>query len=266
MTGEYKASSGAEISLNAMNVPRGSVVVTAGGMTLVENSDYIVDYAMGVVTILNQSIIESGTPISVSLENQSMSTCSARPCWVSTSTTPISKGLQHRATIMHLSEKPLTEKVSMGDEVLNNTLWGGEPVVQHQFPVAHQLDEQDSLRQRYGAVDSGPHRRVCPAHSPPVQDRQLARLLLYRRLRVDPDGPRPQVALLVDAGFDSYDAAYRRAFSPKPATPTTCATGRTAPCCRGTTSTAMFTQKTSSLIPAHLKNDWTSSPTPTCAR
>ena len=48
MTGEYKASSGAEIRLNAMNVPRGSVVVTAGGMTLVENSDYIVDYAMGV--------------------------------------------------------------------------------------------------------------------------------------------------------------------------------------------------------------------------
>ena len=41
---------------------------TAGGMTLVENSDYIVDYAMGVVTILNQSIIEAGTPISISLE------------------------------------------------------------------------------------------------------------------------------------------------------------------------------------------------------
>ena len=69
--GEYQASSGAEIRLNAMNVPRGSVRVTAGGMTLTEIVDYSVDYSSGIVTILNQSYIDSGTPISVSLENQS---------------------------------------------------------------------------------------------------------------------------------------------------------------------------------------------------
>ena len=124
MTGEYKASSGAEISLNAMNVPRGSVVVTAGGMTLVENSDYIVDYAMGVVTILNQSIIESGTPISVSLENQSMFNMQRKTMLGLDLNYAFSKDFNIGATIMHLSEKPLTEKVSMGDEVLNNTLWG----------------------------------------------------------------------------------------------------------------------------------------------
>ena len=124
MTGEYKASSGAEISLNAMNVPRGSVVVTAGGMTLVENSDYIVDYAMGVVTILNQSIIEAGTPISVSLENQSMFNMQRKTMLGLDLNYAFSKDFNIGATIMHLSEKPLTEKVSMGDEVLNNTLWG----------------------------------------------------------------------------------------------------------------------------------------------
>lgn len=36
LTGEYQASSGSTIRLNAMNVPRGSVVVTAGGVTLTE--------------------------------------------------------------------------------------------------------------------------------------------------------------------------------------------------------------------------------------
>ena len=36
ITGEYRASGGAQIRLDAMNVPRGSVVVTAGGVTLTE--------------------------------------------------------------------------------------------------------------------------------------------------------------------------------------------------------------------------------------
>ncbi|MDE6395006.1 MAG: cell surface protein SprA, partial [Duncaniella sp.] len=72
LTGRYQASSGSQIRLNAMNVPRGSVVVTAGGVVLNENSDYTVDYAMGIVTITNQSIIDSGQSISVTLENQSL--------------------------------------------------------------------------------------------------------------------------------------------------------------------------------------------------
>ena len=69
LVGEYQASSGAQIRLNAMNVPRGSVVVTAGGVVLTENSDYTVDYNNGIVTIINQGIIDSGTNVSVSLEN-----------------------------------------------------------------------------------------------------------------------------------------------------------------------------------------------------
>ena len=44
ITGEYKATKRDEIQLGAMNIPRGSVVVTAGGMTLMESSDYSVDY------------------------------------------------------------------------------------------------------------------------------------------------------------------------------------------------------------------------------
>ena len=71
LVGAYKGSSGSEIKLNAMNVPRGSVTVTAGGTTLVENTDYTVDYTMGTVTILNKSLIASGTNVDVKLENQS---------------------------------------------------------------------------------------------------------------------------------------------------------------------------------------------------
>lgn len=124
ISGEYKASSGSEISLGAMNVPRGSVVVTAGGVTLVENSDYTVDYTMGTVTILNQSIIDAGTPISVSLENQSLFNMQRKTMLGLDLTYAFTKDFKIGGTIMHLSEKPITNKVNTGDELLNNTIWG----------------------------------------------------------------------------------------------------------------------------------------------
>lgn len=71
LVGQYSGSSANVISLGAYNVPQGSVVVTAGGVTLTAGSDYSVDYNSGEVTILNQNIIDAGTNINVSLESQS---------------------------------------------------------------------------------------------------------------------------------------------------------------------------------------------------
>lgn len=124
LQGEYQASSGATIRLNAMNVPRGSVVVTAGGVQLTENSDYTVDYNMGIVTITNQSIIDSGANISVSLENQSMFSTQRKTLLGLDLNYAFTKDFNIGATVMNFSEKPLTEKVSLGDELINNTIWG----------------------------------------------------------------------------------------------------------------------------------------------
>ena len=44
LKGQYKSSIGSEISLNAMNIPQGSVNVTSGGRSLEENIHYTVDY------------------------------------------------------------------------------------------------------------------------------------------------------------------------------------------------------------------------------
>ena len=123
LKGEYQASYSSEIHLNAFNIPRGSVRVTAGGVTLTENVDYTVDYNMGVVTILNQSYIDSGTSIDVSFENQSLSMQRKTLVGLDLNyafTPDFNLGL----TLMHMKEKALTEKVNLGSEVLNNTLWG----------------------------------------------------------------------------------------------------------------------------------------------
>ncbi|WP_290380096.1 cell surface protein SprA, partial [uncultured Muribaculum sp.] len=124
LTGQYQASSGAQIRLNAINVPRGSVVVMAGGVRLVENSDYTVDYSMGTVTIINQSIIDSGQSISVTLENQSMFSTQRKTLLGFDLNYQFNKDFNIGATFMHFSEKSLTEKVNIGDEVINNSIWG----------------------------------------------------------------------------------------------------------------------------------------------
>ena len=124
LVGKYQGSAGNEIRLNAMNIPRGSVVVTAGGATLIENVDYTVDYTMGVVTILNQSIIDSGTNVDVKLENQSLFSMQRKSLFGAHLEYEFNKDFTVGGTIMHLREKPLTTKVNTGSEPLANTIWG----------------------------------------------------------------------------------------------------------------------------------------------
>ncbi len=124
LTGKYKGTSGSEIRLGAMNVPRGSVTVTAGGATLIENVDYTVDYTMGTVTILNQSILESGTNVDVKLESQSTFSMQRKSLFGAHLEYEFTKDLVIGGTVMHLRERPLTTKVNTGMEPLANTIWG----------------------------------------------------------------------------------------------------------------------------------------------
>ena len=124
LSGQFKGTAANIISLGAYNVPQGSVVVTAGGVKLTENSDYSVDYSAGEVTILNQSIIDAGTSVNVSLESNSDYGQQRKTMFGMNWEYDFSKNFQMSGTIQHLSEQALTTKVNMGSEPLNNTLWG----------------------------------------------------------------------------------------------------------------------------------------------
>ena len=124
LTGQFRGTSANVISLGAYNVPQGSVVVTAGGVTLSEGSDYSVDYSAGEVTILNQSIIDAGTAVNVSLESNTDYAQQRKTMLGLNWEYDFTKNFQLSGTFQHLSEQALTTKVSMGSEPLNNTLWG----------------------------------------------------------------------------------------------------------------------------------------------
>ena len=124
LEGEYRAANAAEISLGAMNVARGSVRVTAGGRLLTENVDYIVDYISGTVTITNNDILSSGANIQATCEDQGVYSMVRKTFTGLAMEYAFSDHFVLGGTLMHLSERPLTNKVDMNTEPLNNTLWG----------------------------------------------------------------------------------------------------------------------------------------------
>ncbi len=124
ITGHYMGNSVGQISLGATNIAEGSVVVTAGGVTLTENTDYTVDYNMGIVTIINQSIIDAGTAINASIESNDYYGMQRKTMMGVNLDYEFSKNLTIGGSVFFLNEQPLTTKVSMGNEPLRNTLWG----------------------------------------------------------------------------------------------------------------------------------------------
>ena len=132
MSGSYSGSSGSEINLNALNIARGSVRVTAAGVTLKEGTDYTVDYISGIVKIINTSLLDAGTPIDVSLENQLLAQMQRKTLMGINLSYDLTKELSLGATLMHYYEKPLTMKTAFGDESARNTLWGANLSYRHE--------------------------------------------------------------------------------------------------------------------------------------
>lgn len=124
LKGSYKSSNSSEISLDGGDIPQGSVKVLAGGVELVENIDYTVDYTMGMVNIINQALLEAGTPITIKSESRSSYGMQTKTLVGTHLNYQFNEKFNIGGTVMHMSEKPLTHKVNIGEEPISNTIWG----------------------------------------------------------------------------------------------------------------------------------------------
>lgn len=123
--GTYQSrSSGTEFLLNAVNVPQGSVQVFAGGLPLVDGVDYTVDYSTGRVRILNQAVLSSGQAINIQLENSELFGSQQRTLLASRFDYILNKKVRFGATAMKLRERAIIQNAIIGQEPLNNTIWG----------------------------------------------------------------------------------------------------------------------------------------------
>jgi cell surface protein SprA len=122
--GTYTGQNGSEYQLNAVNIPQGSVVVTAGNLKLQEGTDYTIDYSAGRIRMLNQALLSSGQPINIKLENNELFGVQQKSLFGSRFDYKVNPKLALGATIMHLTEQPISQNEIVGEESISNTIWG----------------------------------------------------------------------------------------------------------------------------------------------
>jgi cell surface protein SprA len=79
---------------------------------------------MGVVTIINSALIESQTPIQVSLESNQFFGFQTKTLLGTHLDYRFSDNFNIGGTLLHLNERPYTQKVNFGEEPISNTIWG----------------------------------------------------------------------------------------------------------------------------------------------
>lgn len=124
LRGSYQSQNSSEISLNAFNIAPGSVKLTAGGQVLQENVDYTVDYSLGRVKILNAGLLSSGTPIQIAYENEATVSMQTQTLVGAHLDYEFNPDFHVGGTVLHMRERPLTNKVAYGEESISNTMLG----------------------------------------------------------------------------------------------------------------------------------------------
>ena len=137
--GEYQSSVSSDIPLNALNVPEGAVKVTAGGIALKEGVDYTVDYNLGRVKILNSGILESNTPIKISIESNSVFGFQSKSMLGTHANYRFNKDFNIGATWLRMMERPVTQKVDIGSEPYKNNVIGFDINYRSELPFVTKL-------------------------------------------------------------------------------------------------------------------------------
>ena len=135
MIGKVRSAATSEYSLGAWNVPQGSVTVTAGSVTLTEGVHYEVDYGIGRVRILDQSIVQQGVPVNVSFEDNSAFSLQQKNLMGLRAEYEFSENFYVGGTALRLQERPFTQKVNFGDDPIKNRIFGLDVEYSNEAPL-----------------------------------------------------------------------------------------------------------------------------------
>ena len=173
LKGSYEGSSSSEISLGTLNVAPGSVKVTAGGRQLQEYVDYTVDYTLGRVKIINQALLESGTPIKISTESQDLFSVQRKTMVGAHANYAFSDNFNVGATVLHMGERPLTQKVNYGEDPISNTMLGMDFNYSTESNLLTTLVDKIPLintKARSSISVEGEVAKLIPGHSKVIKD------------------------------------------------------------------------------------------------
>jgi cell surface protein SprA len=118
------SSSSSDIALPGLNISRGSVRITAGSTPLTEGTDYTVNYEQGRIKILNEGVMASAREIRIKYEKADLFNFRQKSLTGARFDYKYNKDIVLGGTILHLNERPLITRVSIGDEPVSNTIVG----------------------------------------------------------------------------------------------------------------------------------------------
>jgi cell surface protein SprA len=124
ITGLYSAGSSKEILIPGFGVSQGSVRVYAGGIPLIENTQYTVDYTFGKVTILDESILNSGKNISIQYEQSDPFAFQTRSLLGTRFDYHLSDEVNLGSTLLYYNERPVISRNQIGTEPARNLMYG----------------------------------------------------------------------------------------------------------------------------------------------
>lgn len=122
--GSAKGESGISNTINlGFNVVQGSVKVWDGATLLVENVDYTVDYSSGIVVIRNpQALVSSG--LKVTYDANDLFSLASKTFIGARADYMLGEKTNFGFTFVNLKQETLNDKVRIGEEPTNNSMFG----------------------------------------------------------------------------------------------------------------------------------------------
>jgi cell surface protein SprA len=154
-----------------INIPRGSVTVTAGGQVLQENVDYEINYDLGTLRVINQAIINAGLPVEVQYENNASFGLLQRSYMALRLDYLMNKNLTLGGTIVRLGERPYFNKQSYGEDPIRNTMYGLDFDYRNNVPRLTRLLNKlpfYSTREVSSITAYGEAAMLKPGHAPQI--------------------------------------------------------------------------------------------------
>jgi cell surface protein SprA len=158
------------------NVVEGSVEVYVDGQRATLNSDYIVDYISGQVTIKNQAFLTPGKNLQIKYEANDMFQLASKSLVGVRGELSLSKNTILGFTIMNMNQQSLSDKVRLGEEPISNTIMGFDGSTSFDAPwltkalnylpgIKTLAPSQISLRGEYAYMSPNPNTRTSPIPS-----------------------------------------------------------------------------------------------------
>lgn len=124
MTGRARGEQGISNTINlGFNIVQGSVIVKIGERNLEVNSDYTVDYSTGTVVIRNAAALLS-KDLRISYETNDLFTLASKTFLGFKGDYKISDKSSLGFTFVNLNQQTLNDKVRIGEEPTNNSMFG----------------------------------------------------------------------------------------------------------------------------------------------